>query len=99
MYIVHRTKHYASQFIQPFDVHCGTFLRNGEQLRFCKCNRTKSTSTLRHKCKIPNSVPKSLVTVRLWGRFGFILTHFVHTVKLGNKERFDKEQIGIKEQF
>ena len=26
-------------------------------------------------------------------------THYVSTVKLGNKERFDKEQIGIKEQF
>ena len=24
---------------------------------------------------------------------------YIHTVKLGNKERFDKEQIGIKELF
>ena len=26
-------------------------------------------------------------------------SHFEYTVKLGNKERFDKEQIGIKEPF
>ena len=27
------------------------------------------------------------------------MSQYVHTVKLGNKERFDKEQIGIKELF
>ena len=29
----------------------------------------------------------------------FITGHMAYTVKLGNKERFDKEQIGIKELF
>ena len=29
----------------------------------------------------------------------YIHTRLIHTVKLGNKEHFDKEQIGIKELF
>ena len=32
-------------------------------------------------------------------RFTFFADFFIITVKLGNKERFDKEQIGIKEPF
>ena len=30
---------------------------------------------------------------------GFLVRPIISTVKLGNKERFDKEQIGIKELF
>ena len=35
----------------------------------------------------------------IWGKSGIIKFEFRTTVKLGNKERFDKEQIGIKELF
>ena len=29
----------------------------------------------------------------------YIICNYVHTVKLGDKKRFDKEQIGVKEPF
>ena len=30
---------------------------------------------------------------------GWVAISFVYTVKLGDKERFDKEQIGVKEPY
>ena len=35
----------------------------------------------------------------VFSTYSFLYCYFANTVKLGNKERFDKEQIGIKELF
>ena len=55
--------------------------------RDCILNFVKIDTKNCHKVKCSKNIPK------------YTLSTPISTVKLGNKERFDKEQIGIKEPF
>ena len=56
-------------------------------------NRTLDLDT-KHKEIFLNHSPKVHITTEFYANVVYVCT-----VKLGNKERFDKEQIGIKELF
>ena len=79
-------------YVQPIKMQCSQAV-HCNWLKIRKVTAPESRKTLRLIKFIYSEKATKFCEV-----FPLLLTT-VHTVKLGNKERFDKEQIGIKELF